>query len=388
MIIMSEIKRKQIDQNVSQNSIWYISLDIPSELQRMVQSVKKIRKQEEKGPLLKSLQEFTTKQDIYSKHMIYWNIRSFLAGKIGDIQSVAICTERLLSFGKDSFCANYSSCLNNLYTLHNYSEAQRIAELLINNIEKYSINDYEKKDLYAAYMRSLIYLKKNEDILNYTKKWSTEGVLRSTLGASRALAYKRIYEDSYNFEDKINNITKSIKIISDVYQVGGADKFVNSVIKEIYKVIIELIEDNHIVDNDILKLFLNFVFETSEILYPEGIDSYTNKLLSDVKCDENPFICNLVYDEEFDISEILNNDEYKKVEVYHIPDKDNTFPLYIFAKDHMEKQYFLRSDCCKNLDWNGWKKVKIGSFFYIKPCIVNEDCSKAAETSEIYIYKY
>lgn len=383
--VIEDIRGKQREANISHNNLWYIPENLPSDLQKLILTAKRIKNDLSK--VLPLAQELSSKEDLYGKYIEYWNIRSFLAKRMNDIQMIKFCVEKLLLLGKDSFCALYACALAYLYSLNDYGKAEKQCLELIDNISKYNLNESEIKDLYATYLKAQIFQKKNQDVIEYTKKWKSSGILRCTLGTARAYAYKRKFEDTYIYNEKIDFLSKAVKILQDVYNVDGADKFTLTVLKELHKAILELFEDDYIKEGEIIQLFISFIYNTMDSLCPKGMDEKTLKILANIDCADNPFKINEDFG-IFDIDSILTNPDYIKVSVYHIPEAKKSFPLYIFAEDTEKKQYYLRLDCCRNLDFSGWKKVKIGSFFYVKPFFKETNNEKAIETTDIYIYKY
>ncbi|MEI3549082.1 MAG: NB-ARC domain-containing protein [Alphaproteobacteria bacterium] len=384
---IEDMRGKQREAKISHNNIWYIPANLPSDLQKLIFSAKSNKIKNDLSKVFSLVKEFNSKEDLYGKYIEYWNVRSFLAKKMNDIQTIKLCVEKLQILGKESFCALYACALAYLYSLNDYEKAENQSFELIKNISKYDLNALEIRDLYTTYLKSLIFQKKNQEVLDFTTKWKSEKNLRCTLGTARAYAYKRKYEDTYPYNEKIDYLSKAVKILQDVYEVDGADKFSITVLKELHKAILELFEDENVKDIKIAQLFVSFIFNTMDSLYTKGIDEKSLRILANVKCIENPFQLNEDFS-TFDIDDILINPDYVKVSVYHIPDSTKSFPLYIFAEDADKQQYYLRLDCCRNLDLFGWKNIKIGSFFYVKPIKKELTAGRAIETTDIYIYKY
>lgn len=95
---------------------------------------------------------------------------------MNDIQTIKLCVEKLQILGKESFCALYACALAYLYSLNDYEKAENQSFELIKNISKYDLNALEIRDLYTTYLKSLIFQKKNQEVLDFTTKWKSEKI--------------------------------------------------------------------------------------------------------------------------------------------------------------------------------------------------------------------
>ena len=241
----------------------------------------------------------------------------------------------------------------------------------------------------------LLYLNKYEVILEITKNWEEDTNWFALYGTYRASTIKRQSETLKNnipareklIIECLDTFTKIFK--NNDYPIDTCIE-VNKILKEF-----DFILTNTIYSDCIKGKYISFIsihyFNIISRIRGESIESKESKeLLSKVyntDISANPLHLvdwysensTNVYDEEH-ITELIG-DGYTIVEVYNIPEKEFGLSNYIFAKDKMDRQFYLVVDKFAK-GWNGWGYIEIGTKLAIQYDRISSG-GKATSASEI-----
>jgi tetratricopeptide (TPR) repeat protein len=223
--------------------------------------------------------------------------------------------------------------------------------------------------LTKLHLLCLLYLYEYDKILAITENWASDPNWSTIYGTYRASTFKRLSEPKNTpFKAKERFMIQSLETYDAIFH--NSEYPIDAVI-EAKKIILEFdfIINNSNFSEEILRKYFTFIsnhyFNMISRLWWGSIDSkesqdFLAKVYS-ANIASNPlhFVSwyshksITAYDEEH-IAE-LTGEGYTIVEVYNIPEKPN----YIFARDQLEKEYFL---VVANFEggWNRWGNIQTG----------------------------
>ena len=227
--------------------------------------------------------------------------------------------------------------------------------------------------LVYRYAITLLYSKKYDELLEFTKKWKEGGELKDTLGSFRANAWKRKVEKKFKSdpEEAVDGMRRAVRIMDDVLLSSGYNvpksKLTKNIIQQIaYCLTIRILDW----DSELALEWLNFsdhhlrqILDTSS---PNEIADLVSTLAS-ISHNKNPFhtarwkAFTESFDTPDDIDVPFTEGEFIQARVCNIPSVAAGFPNFLFIEDGEKNRYFAHFSALIDNDWERWKKLSIGS---------------------------
>lgn len=354
--ILNEIENRRL--NLNKNNNWFIPTDLPSELQKIIFNCGKVLKKRNRiQEVKKQYAALTMNEKRYEKYDIYWRTKACFLSIFKDIQTALECYSKAIELNDASFINIYELAKFYFYSLQDYKTSEYFFKKIIDKIENYDLDTYLVREVYSYYFSSMLYQGKNEEILEKTKKWNDTPTVRGVMGAIRAKAYKRISEKQPPV-DKFQTLYRAIKIITDAVDNDDELKITKSTIKELVE------ELNFIADNCKQLAELS---EKQKLLFDGFLERFdTNIAFGNANIPKrlSTAVARQTKQDEIDLK---ISQGYVYTEIYKIPEVKWGHSQYLFSKDNANNEYFIHIDNCAEIDWDDWKKLKIGYIALVKP---------------------
>ncbi len=372
--ILNEIDTRRRN-NLNKNNMWFIPNDIPKDLQKIIYNISKETKKDNNLQEIKNLYStLINNEKRYRNFDIYWRVKAHILSKLRAIQEAEECLSKAIELNEDAFINNYELAKFYFYSGQDYVASEYLFKKIIENINKFELDNYLTREVYSLYYLSLLYQGKNKKIIESTKTWKEQQIIRGVLGSIRARALKRISENETT-KNKFDLLYRAIKIILDTINQDGELKMTKSTINEL------VTELNFIADNNKL---LSQITEKQKLLFDSFLNRYDstngnyiyNRFLSPVN---DSYSSSLQGKIEQKISE-----GYKPVSIYKIPTTKWGYTQYLFARSEDGQEYFIHVDNCSNIEWEDWKNLKVDDEALVKPQKSISNTNKAIPTEDVY----
>ncbi len=372
--ILNEIETRRRN-NLNKNNMWFIPNDIPKDLQKIIYTISKETKKDNNLQEIKKLySKLINNEKRYENFDIYWRVKAHILSKLRAIQEAEECLSKAIELNEDSFINNYELAKFYFYSEQDYVASEYLFKKIIENINKFELDNYLTREVYSLYYLSLLYQGKNKEIVENTKTWKEQQTIRGVLGSIRARALKRISENE-TIKEKFDLLYRAIKIILDTINQDGELKMTKSTINEL------VTELNFIADNNKL---LSQITDKQKLLFDSFLNRYDsingnyiyNRFLSPAN---DSYSSSLQGKIEQKISE-----GYKPAYIYKIPTTKWGYTQYIFARSENGQEYFIHVDNCSNIEWEDWKKLKINDEVFVKPEKDIHNTNKAIPVEDAY----
>ena len=372
--ILNEIETRRRN-NLNKNNMWFIPNDIPKDLQKIIYTISKETKKDNNLQEIKKLySKLINNEKRYENFDIYWRVKAHILSKLRAIQEAEECLSKAIELNEDSFINNYELAKFYFYSEQDYVASEYLFKKIIENINKFELDNYLTREVYSLYYLSLLYQGKNKEIVENTKTWKEQQTIRGVLGSIRARALKRISENE-TIKEKFDLLYRAIKIILDTINQDGELKMTKSTINEL------VTELNFIADNNKL---LSQLTDKQKLLFDSFLNRYDsingnyiyNRFLSPAN---DSYSSSLQGKIEQKISE-----GYKPAYIYKIPTTKWGYTQYIFARSENGQEYFIHVDNCSNIEWEDWKKLKINDEVFVKPEKDIHNTNKAIPVEDAY----
>lgn len=353
--ILNEINNRR--KETHKNNMWFIPGNLPKELQKIIFSIsKQSRKKDNFAEIKKLFNLLTVNEHMYEKYDIYWRMKAHLLSKLKDIYQAEECINKALSMDEESFINNYQLVKFYFYSRQDYVASEYLLKKIIEKLDSYELDNYLIREVYSYFYLSELYQNKYDTIIEQTKDWKDRPIIRGVLGSIRARALKRIAEQKNGIE-KFNLLYRAIRIITDTINQDGELKMTKSTISEIVEHL------NSITNNK----YISLLTEKQKNAFDLFLDRFDTSLKTDNISSKNNTCENII--SNFLFENTINQkitEGYINTFIYKIPDVRWGYTQYIFSKDENDNEYFIHFDNCKDIEWDDWKKLKIGDEVVVK----------------------
>lgn len=375
----SEVDKKQIELSISTLNVAYIPNDTIQSLKILLESFHRCRKTDidKVGNILKDFKksyESYKNLDIYQRE--YARISSYLKDYITAIKQAEVAVRIDNKNPLNLFVLADCYFRSKEYQLS--SETYLKLMTLCQNLE---ITD--KKFLVSVIhgvFQSLLWKGDYSKIIQLTDDWENHESFSALFGGYRSTAFKRTVENSFraNIDTYVEGMTKSIEVMNSVFNLAG---YLKSPCIQSLKIITEI---EHAIprlytEHKWLKfcLFcLDFICAHHKgIMDQQSLDKNTDSKiraikeavdqLKDLKIANNPLkgiSCDV--EEVTDLADI--DPSYIEVRIYHVMKDSNRK----FAKDLMDRQYYLTKDNTSGDLYSKWEGISEG----VKLFVIPSDC--------------
>lgn len=372
----SEVDKKQIELSISTLNVSYIPNDTSQSLKILLESFHRCRKTDidKIGKILKNFiksYESYKNIDIYQRE--YARISSYLKDYRTAVQQakIAVCID-------DENPLNLFVLADCYFRSKEYRLSSEIYLKIMTLCKKIGVTDNKfLVSVNHGVFQSLLWVGDYTKIIELTDDWENHESFSALFGGYRSTAFKRTVENSFraNIDTYVEEMTKSIEVMDSVFKLAG---YLRSPCIQSLKIIIEI---EHAIprlysEHKWLKfclMCLNFICAHHKgIIDQQSLDKNTDSKIKAIKdavsqlkqieIDNNPL--KNISDDVEEITNLADIDpSYVEVRIYHVM-KDSNIK---FAKDLMDRQYYLTKDNTSSDLYSKWEGISVGTKLFVIP---------------------